>query len=219
MFTPSFYVSLSRIGFLECIVPENVMQSLKVEIDQMIKSDFEGSGKHNYDLAGAIEKEYKLKHSVPIVESFASMMANNYWTELNSDKKNLKHGLMKTKDGNPDLWINFQKKYEYNPLHKHGGLLSFVIWYQVPYDIEEERRLPMYQNPIDCSAGEFSFAYPDPYIIGGVSTHKIVVDKSKEGIMIIFPASLRHQVYPFYTSDDYRISISGNLIAIKDTDE
>lgn len=215
MFTPSFYVTLSRTGFLECVVPENVMQALKVEIDQMIETDFNEAPKHNYELAGAIEKEYKLKECVPVVESFASMMANNYWSELDSDYKNHKHALMKTKEGNPDLWVNFQKKYEYNPLHKHGGLLSFVIWYQVPYDIEEERKLPLHQNLKDCSAGEFSFAYPDPYNIGGVSTHKIVVDKSKEGHMIIFPASLRHQVYPFYTSDGYRTSISGNLVPVK----
>ena len=33
----------------------------------------------------------------------------------------------------PDLkmektWVNFQKKYEFNPLHDHGGLLSFIIF-------------------------------------------------------------------------------------------
>jgi hypothetical protein len=30
--------------------------------------------------------------------------------------------------------------------------------------------------------------------------------------MIMFPSSLNHMVSPFYTSDEYRISISGNLI-------
>ena len=38
-----------------------------------------------------------------------------------------------------------------------------------------------------------------------------MIDKSWEGVMILFPADTAHQVYPFYTSDDYRISISGNL--------
>ena len=37
------------------------------------------------------------------------------------------------------------------------------------------------------------------------------IDKAWEGTMILFPSSLNHNVYPFYTSDDYRISISGNL--------
>jgi len=216
MFMPGFYVTLTRTGYMECIVPENILQSIKTEIDQIIDSDFTLTKKHNYDLAGAIEKEYKLEASVPAVESYVSMIANNYWSELDSPYKDIKHKLAIGKDKTPDLWINFQKKGEYNPLHKHGGLLSFVIWYQIPYDINEERKLPIHQNLGDCSAGEFSFAYPDPYVVGGVSTHRITVDKSKEGHMIIFPASLRHQVYPFFTSDNYRISISGNLIPTKE---
>ena len=31
------------------------------------------------------------------------------------------------------------------------------------------------------------------------------------GRMIIFPAGLNHQVYPFYECDEKRISISGNI--------
>jgi len=31
--------------------------------------------------------------------------------------------------------------------------------------------------------------------------------------MLIFPARMTHCVYPFYTSQDYRISISGNVVA------
>jgi len=216
MFMPGFYVTLTRTGYMECIVPEDILQLIKTEIDKIVESDFTLTKKHNYDLAGAIEKEYKLEASVPAVESYVSMIANNYWSELDSPYKDIKHKLAIGKDKTPDLWINFQKKGEYNPLHKHGGLLSFVIWYQIPYDINEERKLPIHQNIGDCSAGEFSFAYPDPYVVGGVSTHRITVDKSKEGHMIIFPASLRHQVYPFFTSDDYRISISGNLIPTKE---
>jgi len=29
--------------------------------------------------------------------------------------------------------------------------------------------------------------------------------------MIIFPSIIQHGVYPFYTSDEYRISVSGNI--------
>ena len=37
------------------------------------------------------------------------------------------------------------------------------------------------------------------------------VDKSFEGKIIFFPATQMHQVFPFYTSDDYRITVSGNM--------
>ena len=36
-----------------------------------------------------------------------------------------------------------------------------------------------------------------------------------EGFMAFFPAALRHSVYPFYGTDQPRISIAGNLWADK----
>ena len=38
------------------------------------------------------------------------------------------------------------------------------------------------------------------------------VDKSYVGKMIMFKSSQVHGVYPFYTSNDYRITVSGNLV-------
>jgi hypothetical protein len=46
--------------------------------------------------------------------------------------------------------------------------------------------------------------------------HTIDVDKSFEGKMLMFPNSAYHTVYPFYTSDDYRITVSGNLDIVRD---
>ena len=37
------------------------------------------------------------------------------------------------------------------------------------------------------------------------------------GSLVLFPATLCHQVYPFFESDDYRVSISGNIYF--DTDD
>jgi hypothetical protein len=33
-----------------------------------------------------------------------------------------------------------------------------------------------------------------------------------ENTLLLFPAKLTHAVYPFYSSDDYRISVSGNVV-------
>jgi len=38
-----------------------------------------------------------------------------------------------------NLWVNFQKKYEFNPFHMHDGLYSFVLWHKVPYKIDDEK--------------------------------------------------------------------------------
>ena len=58
------------------------------------------------------------------------------------------------------------------------------------------------------------FQYQVPLFIdrSGITQTYLQVDKSYEGKIIIFPANLTHGVLPFYTSDDYRITISGNVI-------
>ena len=110
-----------------------------------------------------------------------------------------------------DMWINFQKKHEHLRLHEHSGNLSFVMWVQIPYDLQKELKLSNCKHLHDSSNSLFNFVHTN--IFGQIVDKPILVDKSYEGTIIIFNSNLRHIVYPFYTSDDYRISISGNLIA------
>ena len=106
-------------------------------------------------------------------------------------------------------WVNFQKKYEFNPNHNHSGDYSFVWWIHIPYDIQEELSLDFVKNSKNPSASMFYFTYSD--LTGKLNYYPIPVEKKDEGTLVLFPSNLTHTVYPFYTSDDYRISISGNL--------
>jgi hypothetical protein len=108
-----------------------------------------------------------------------------------------------------NLWVNFQKKHEFNPVHVHDGLFSFVIWHKVPYTMDAEKANFPNMKEGDIKAGMFAFLFTDP--MGRVTQETLPVDKTWEGKIALFPANLNHQVYPFYTSDEYRISISGNL--------
>ena len=103
------------------------------------------------------------------------------------------------------FWVNYQRQYEFNPIHDHHGLLSFVVWMKIPYDLKKEQDLPFTSNTNEKVASCFSF------IDCTGNTAVIPVDKSYEGIMCLFPSTLKHMVYPFYTSKEYRISISGNI--------
>ena len=103
------------------------------------------------------------------------------------------------------LWVNLQKRYEFNPIHDHHGLLSFVIWMQIPYDLSKEHSLSFTSKTNQKVASCFSF------IDCTGNTTIIPVDKSYEGVMCLFPSTLKHLVYPFYTSEDFRISVSGNI--------
>ena len=132
------------------------------------------------------------------------------------------------KKGNMDrhILINHnQKKYECNFLHSHSGNLSFVIWVQIPYDIKNELKfatkisnenisnLEDYSSSYQMISSTFKFVYTD--FLGKLCNFEMGIDKSSEGNIIMFPSALNHIVYPFYTSDDYRISIAGNLNNIK----
>ena len=107
------------------------------------------------------------------------------------------------------IWVNFQKKHEFNPLHDHSGVYSFVIWLTIPSDYNKEKELPFVKHAIDSIANVFEFAYVNS--LGKLCTHKYKLSADDEGTMLFFPAKLFHSVYPFYLSNKTRISVSGNI--------
>ena len=115
------------------------------------------------------------------------------------------------------LWVNFQKAGEFNPFHNHTGLYSFVIFMKIPTDWKQQHSLPIASNSNSPSTSDFQFifvkegVYPKP-------SHNIRLGSKDEGRMLFFPAKQHHQVYPFYGTDEERITISGN-IAIKEDEE
>jgi hypothetical protein len=108
-----------------------------------------------------------------------------------------------------DVWVNFQKKYEFNPQHNHSGIISFVIWISIPYNINDEMLVSPGKNSAKNVAGHFSFHYSN--INGNICSHALPIDKEFENHIIMFPSNVLHSVYPFYSSDAYRISVAGNF--------
>jgi hypothetical protein len=108
-----------------------------------------------------------------------------------------------------NTWVNFQKKHEFNPIHTHDGVFSFVIWHKVPFHQKDEYARFPHMKEAQIKAGHFAFIVTSQ--MGKIVQHDMCVDNTWEGKMALFPAELNHIVYPFYTSDDYRISISGNV--------
>ncbi len=106
------------------------------------------------------------------------------------------------------LWANWQYKHEFNPLHNHHGIYSFVIWIDIPYSHYDERKLDIARGSINDYIGNFVFTYADGR---GISNEVIPMTPNMNGWGCFFPSELSHHVYPFYTSDKPRISISGNV--------
>jgi hypothetical protein len=152
-------------------------------------------------LAGLLDKQVFYRDNRKF-DSFFSETFNLYNHALSQWKK--------TKDTKPPmyylekLWINFQRPNNFNPPHSHGGRLSFVIYLEVPKELKEENQKYEGQS---AGPGGITFLYGDSedYCI---TNHSMFPE---EGDMFIFPAWVKHWVYPF-KSDCTRISVSGNVL-------
>lgn len=185
-------------------VPKDILDQLDREIHKKSLERF------NHNLAGNLKQEYSIPEAKPILMPFMNACVQEHSKQF-SYFKNAVETLSSQKELKfLSLWVNFQQKHEFNPVHKHSGLFSFVIWHKIPYTFEEEAKRFPHMKKDECQAGCFNFIYTDP--LGKVETEAIRADKSFEGKIAFFPAKLAHCVYPFYTSDEYRITVSGNLV-------
>ena len=106
-------------------------------------------------------------------------------------------------------WVNYQKKHEFNPPHTHSGYLSFVIFVKIPYDLEDEDKVFPHAN--HSVPGRFAFISADSRYASSIIVQVLNVDKSYENKIMIFRSQQIHEVFPFFTSDEERISVSGNI--------
>ena len=108
-----------------------------------------------------------------------------------------------------EFWVNFSEQTEFNPLHHHGGAVSFVIWMKIPTRFQEQHDLPISKNTSNPASSDFMFTYTD--ILGSIQPMTWAMSPEVEGMLVLFPSVLSHQVYPFYNCNEERISISGNI--------
>jgi hypothetical protein len=210
------FIDFKNLGIIIADVDEEILMLLKSETAE-IQKNFSCNRPHNQYLAGNILHEYVIENHRDRVLSYVKSLAQQYELRYqclglvgaNSVSGSHNKTYHKINLSLSTLWVNFQKKYEFNPMHTHNGIFSFVIWLQIPYFIELERSISPGRKSLMNKSGCFEFIYTD--IIGNVVGELIEVDKKMEGKIALFPARLNHTVYPFFSSDDFRISISGNL--------
>ena len=107
------------------------------------------------------------------------------------------------------MWVNYQKQCEYNPLHDHTGVYSFVVWMKIPTKQEEQDKIAFSSKANTKRNSTFEIIYNS--ILGHPVSRTYYMSPKWEGTMLFFPSQLQHQVYPFYNCDEDRISISGNI--------
>mgnify|MGYP001189350080 FL=1 len=204
---------LPNIGLTNGNIPPEIYQALNREIVDIHTAsetgtlDKNGIVQMNTALAGQITKEYQITKSRQLLDPYLEEMGRTYQKEWDYYPKENPNNNKLTVES---VWVNMQKKLEVNPLHNHDGTLSFVAWLYVPFKLEDERNVENCKNSRTVElASTFQFVYTTA--LGTIANCPMFVENGWEGRIIMFPAKLLHMVYPFQTSDDYRISIAGNL--------
>jgi len=170
------------------------------------------------DLVATImdEKNYKPENHekyAKYLAPFAGAYLNNLMPDASEEvRENLIWFIQK-------IWINRQRKGEWNPPHDHIGDISFVIYLDVPEEIYREDPDPA----ADHLPGRFQFdtGYPmrsiasfAPPILQDfyrtITARHVNTLEPRRGDMFIFPSYLKHAVSHF-NSDVERVSVAGNL--------
>jgi len=199
----------SVLPFVEIVpfnnVPNEIIYFLKKQIE--IKNKL--LTKANNDLAGHLQEEYYTNEIPTFFNNYIlNCIANNNMLRDICNRKCFLSRSVTMKLNS--IWINFQKKYEFNPVHDHSGIFSFIIFMQVPYKLENEDKIFENVQKKDSFTSRLSFLTLGPD--GEIRENRCNVDQSYVHKMLIFDAKTKHMVYPFYTSNDYRITVSGNIV-------
>jgi uncharacterized protein (TIGR02466 family) len=105
------------------------------------------------------------------------------------------------------VWVNYMKEGEFNPPHVHMGDLSCVLYLQIPKDMNKNKNYVATSE----APGSIQFIYGEN-LKNNLSSQTFFPET---GDLFIFPAWLRHYVFPF-KSDEERISLSANFWEIKE---
>jgi hypothetical protein len=206
------WYNFNNFGYILYKFTDEELKPLWDEVNE-IQENFTNGTTWNHELAGHLKHEYELTKCRNHISDLVKPLTKGYNQTFDYYKsitflskavaKNVKIKL-------DTLWVNYQRKGEFNPVHDHGGILSFVIWLKMPYTIEDESTyFGTSIKPEQERTATFNFYYTNS--LGDITNTTIPVDKTYENTICIFPAKMKHAVYPFYTSDDYRISVSGNF--------
>jgi hypothetical protein len=195
---------LPNIPIYQTKLPQNIVDRLWSYVHKAKES-------FNSELAGNIDKslllvdeeDYFMNYVVgPVAQWYVDHIDSVPWIQNQNSHKSKSMVLNR-------FWVNFQNKHEFNPIHKHDGLFSFVVWMKIPTHYEEQSQIPISKNSNCPAVSNFQFTYSD--ILGNHKTYTIEMGPHQESWILIFPAQLLHQVYPFYDCDEQRVSISGNI--------
>ena len=197
----TYIANFPNVGYIGHEFSNAQLKPIRNEINT-IQENFDTHTKINHSFTSTVKKEYKLVESVDNLEALVLPFLPIYHQHFDS-KESGKNYYLET------AWVNFQEAGEFFAPHTHSGDFSFALYLQVPFTIEEEHD---YLSSIDkhtTTASGFNFFYTDA--LGEIKPNYLPIDKTWENKIIIFPGKMLNSVQPFFTSTEFRITISGNI--------
>jgi len=181
---------------MKTTVPKYIIKKLKAEGEKAKVS-------YNKSLAGHLDHQYLYPTDVqnwfyreihPILQSYREGHCKYH------GKENLQVEL-----SFDDLWVNFMKPGDFNPIHTHNADYSFVLFLDVPKAlVKEQEEFEGTSSQPGAIMLEYTQQAKPRWATTGVTS------LPQTGELIMFPALLQHWVAPFKTKCT-RISVSGNI--------
>jgi len=179
-------------------IPEDLINKINNYIDELIK-DEERAKKQSVGkiLAGNVTQEFDLDQQFAVKCGWTEFLSREcaIWIKQATGKKMTKFTLIGS-------WVVRQFQNEYNPLHYHGGHISGVGYLKVPKNLGGTFQ----ENKRNNNNGEIHLVHGSKQFL----SNAIFKIKPKVGNFYYFPNYLLHTVYPFYSENEERRSISFN---------
>ena len=167
----------NNVGYLRSALSDSAILPIVNEV-QEISNNFNLAIPMNNSLAGNIKKEFELINSRSHIAEIVLPLIKDYDDYFRYSKTVSVVNLTNRQIVLDRVWVNFQAPTEFNPVHRHTGLFSFVIWINIPFYAEDEiARLP-HNNADTIRSGTFNFYYINS--LGKISEETIICDKNFE---------------------------------------
>ena len=205
--------------FISPFGPMIMHSKLSDECFNILRANANDSRQEDLDfrqkLSGNIHYEYKInfkthEHKNLVVDELLSF-AKQYVNACREQYRVKRFNEVKAKNLQiiDPIWVNFMRNGEWNPVHFHAGQISCVIYLSIPDEINEENKVdPSVAKSNQPTAGKIQWTYGEAMHF----SQTFYTKTPREQDIFLFPADLKHFVYPFKTNAE-RVSVSCNFIA------
>lgn len=190
-------------NFISDELKESLLKEAKLMRDQ--DKNFNEGLAGNMFFGGSYN--YSIEYFRSIEPQFRNLLFGWFdWMKNNFGHKRVTFGGMskEVEISLDNMWVNFQHKYDHNPIHQHNGIVSFVAYLKLDTEIFKTQA----ETNTEV-AGRLSFHHGEQ--ISPLTSCSYDLEP-QENLILFFPSTLNHIAYPYWI-DGERISISGNFSA------